>query len=124
MKVKNVRIRIRSEAEFRDEITADMKKIWKGEKVEPKEAISFTSVEAMDKFLTKERLRILKVIRKEHPASIYELAKILKRDLKNVSDDVHFLANLGLIELKKSKTGRKQVTPSVAYDQIVMEIPV
>ena len=59
----------------------------------------------MRKVLTEERLRILKTIKKAHPSSIYELAKILERDIKNTFDDVQYLAEVGLIELKKVKSG-------------------
>ena len=79
----------------------------------------------MRKVLTEERLRILKIIKKYHPGSIYELAKILKRDTKNVSDDVHYLAELALIEIEKGKSnGREKTTPVVNYDKILLEIPV
>lgn len=77
----------------------------------------------MRKVITEERLRILKVIRKEHPTSIYELAKILERDIKNTFDDVQYLAEVDLIELKKSKEGREKITPLVNYDKILLEIP-
>ncbi|KKW03047.1 MAG: hypothetical protein UY37_C0007G0001 [Candidatus Beckwithbacteria bacterium GW2011_GWC2_49_11] len=82
------------------------------------------AVKAMRKFITDERLKVLRAIRKYHPESIYELAKILKRDTKNVSDDVHYLSDLGLIDIKESKDGRKKTTPVVSYRKILVEIPV
>lgn len=88
------------------------------------EGVSFESFEAMRKVLTEERLRVLKTIKKEHPQSIYELAKLLHRDIKNTFNDVRFLAEAGLIELKKTKDGREKTTPSVNYDKILLEIPV
>ena len=78
----------------------------------------------MRKVLTEERLKIVKAIRKNHPASIYELAKILRRDVKNTFDDVQFLAQAGLVELKKTKDIREKTTPKVDYDKIVLEISV
>lgn len=54
----------------------------------------------------------------------YVLAKMLKRDVKNTFDDIQFLANVGLIELKKTKEGRERNTPIVNYDKILLEIPV
>lgn len=78
----------------------------------------------MRKILTEERIRILKTIKKELPQSIYKLAQILKRDVKNTFDDVQFLAEMGLIELKKEKDGKEKTTPIVNYDKILLEIPV
>ena len=45
--------------------------------------------------------------------TIYELAKILKRDTKNVSDDVHYLAAYYTKTIQSGKKGvsRKCVTP-------------
>ena len=125
MKVRNIKITIKTDAEFFKEVKNVWKKLEQGEKVKKHEGISFESLETMRKVLTEERLRILKSIKKYHPGSIYELAKILKRDTKNVSDDVHYLAELGLIEIEKGKSnGREKTTPVVNYDKILLEIPV
>jgi predicted transcriptional regulator len=59
-----------------------------------------------------------------NPASIYELAKIIRRDVKNTFDDVQFLSQVGLVELKKIKDFRKKTPPKVDYDKIVLEISV
>lgn len=124
MKIKNVRLEIQDENEFITEVKRDLKRIARGEAVKTKSVLSFESLKAMRRFITDERLKILKVVRKYHPESIYELAKILKRDTKNVSDDVHFLSELGLIDIKESKDGRKKTTPVVNYQKIMVEIPV
>jgi len=49
---------------------------------------------------------------------------MLDRDIKNTFDDIRFLAQAGLIELKKTKDGRKKTTPTVNYERILLEIPV
>ncbi len=124
MRVKNIRLEIQDEDEFISEIKRDLKKIAKGEDVKNRSTLSFESLKAMRMFITDERLKILKVVRKYHPESIYALAKILKRDTKNVSDDVHYLSELGLLDIKESKDGRKKTTPVVNYQKIMVEIPV
>ena len=68
--------------------------------------------------------KMLKIIRRDRPSSIYELAKLLKRDVKNTFSDIHFLEQIGLIELKKTKEGRERSTPVVNYEKILLEIPV
>ena len=124
MKVRNIKISIKSEEELFNEVKDVWSKLEKGEKPGKHEGISFESFEAMRKVLTEERLRILKTIKKNHPGSIYELAKILHRDIKNTFNDVQFLAQAGLIELKKTKDGREKTIPMVNYDKILLEIPV
>lgn len=124
MKVRNIKISIKAEEELFNEVKDVWSKLEKGEKAGKHEGISFESFEAMRKVLTEERLRILKTIKKDHPESIYELAKILHRDIKNTFNDVQFLAQAGLVELKKTKEGREKTTPLVNYDKILLEIPV
>ncbi|MEE8328698.1 MAG: hypothetical protein V3R54_02070 [Thermodesulfovibrionia bacterium] len=124
MKIKNVRLDIQSEDEFIAEAKKAMKAVAKGKAVKPQSVISFESLKTMRKFITDERLRILKTIKKNKPDSIYALAKILHRDAKNVTDDVHYLAELGLIEIKKTKNGRKKTRPVVDYEKILVEIMV
>ncbi|OOP56265.1 MAG: hypothetical protein AYP45_10165 [Candidatus Brocadia carolinensis] len=124
MKVKNVTVRIKSLEDVFAEAKDVMKRLEKGEKVKKHEGISFENLDVMRKVLTEERLRILKTIKKEHPTSIYQLAKILGRDMKNTFDDVQYLTQAGFIELKKTKEGREKATPLVKYDKILLEIPV
>ncbi len=124
MKVRDIRISIKSEEDLFNEVKGVWKKLEKGESVKRHEGISFENSEAMRKVLSEERLRILKTIKREHPKSIYELAKLLRRDIKNTFDDVQFLAQIGLVELKKTREGREKTTPKVNYDRILLEIPV
>ena len=124
MKVKNIRLEIKSENEFINEAKDVMRKLSKGTNVKTKSVISFESLVVVRKFITDERLRILTTIKKYHPSSIYELAKILKRDTKNVSNDVNYLKDIGLLDVKKTNKGRSKSTPLVNYDKILLEIPV
>ncbi len=124
MRVRNIKIAIKTDDELFKEVKEVCEKLEKGEKVKKHEGISFENLDVMRKVLTEERLRILKTIKKEHPSSIYQLAKILGRDMKNTFDDVQYLAQAGFIELKKTKEGRGKATPLVKYDKILLEIPV
>jgi len=124
MRVRDIKISIKSDEDIFKEVKGVWEKIEKGEKVKKHEGISFGSIDDMRKVLTEERLRILKTIKKEHPQSIYELAKMIHRDIKNTFDDVQFLAQAGLVELKKTKNGREKTTPLVNYNRILLEIQV
>lgn len=124
MIVKNIKIAIKT----REELFHEVEKVWSGvesgKKAKKQEGLYFENLEAMRKVLTEERLRILKVVKQRHPSSIYALAKVLGRDVKNTFNDVQFLSEAGLIELKKSKDGRERTTPIVSYDKILLEISV
>jgi predicted transcriptional regulator len=50
--------------------------------------ISFPDFETLGRVITGARLELLSAIRAHKPKSIQELARILKRDFKNVHQDV------------------------------------
>ena len=122
MRVRNIRIGIKSVEESLNEFKDYWKKIENGEKVEKKEALYFESISALRNVLTTKRIELLKAIAKYKPKSIYELSKIVNRDLKNVNEDVKILSELGLLELEKSKTDKERIKPIIEYDRIMIEI--
>ncbi|MEW6665112.1 MAG: ArsR family transcriptional regulator [Thermodesulfobacteriota bacterium] len=86
--------------------------------------LNFDSINTMRAVLTNNRLLILKTIRERKPDSVYELAKTLERDLKNVNQDLRLLAEVGLVTLERTDADRKRVVPHVDYGKILLEIPV
>ena len=97
MRVRDIKISIKSDEELYKEVQDVVKKIERGDKIKKHEGISFEDMDTLRKVLSDERIRILKTIRKGHPQSIYELAKMLHRDIKNTFNDVQFLADAGLM---------------------------
>ena len=124
MKIKNVRIGIRTQEEAFKEAKGVMERLSAGEKVKKQTGVYFENLDAMRMILTEKRLEILHVIKERHPSSIYELAKILGRDITNVVDDLNYLQVLDLVSLKKSKDNKGKTIPSVDYDKIRLEIAV
>jgi predicted transcriptional regulator len=123
MKAKTLKIVIKPEEQFYAEGRRAMKATLSGKKPPRRETLSFTSLEAMRKMLTEERLRLLHAIKTHTPQSVAELAELLGRDYKNVSEDVALLSELGLIELTSprgqksaAKGGRK--APRLCYSAI------
>lgn len=124
MRVKNVKIAIKSLEGMTKEAMEVMEKLSRGEKVKKHVGVYFENVEAFRKVLTDKRLELLHTIRVKHPFSIYELSKMLGRDEKNVTGDLNYLKEVGLVELKKSKEGRERTILSVPYEKIQLEISI
>ncbi len=125
MRIKRIILKVKA----LDEMAADFKRTWKeavgGKSLrEAAETICFDSVEDMQKFLSPERIRLLKTVHEKKPKSIYELAKALGRDRKNVTEDVKMLEGIGLIERKPAKKNKEKVALVVDYDRIQMDIAV
>lgn len=124
MKVKKIDIGIKGLQESLTDFAGAWKKIEAGKKVKKEEGIYFDSIDTMRAVLTNNRLLILKTIKDRNPGSVYELAKILGRDLKNVNQDLKMLAEIGLVTLEKTEADKKRVVPHVDYGKILLEIPV
>jgi len=88
------------------------------------EGTYFTSLEAARKVLTPKRLELLRVIRQGRPDSVYQLARLVGRDFKNVHADVQALAAYGLVSLKKAQAGRRTSVPRVPFSTIEFRIAV
>jgi predicted transcriptional regulator len=85
----------------------------------------FSDVAALRQVLSKEKARILYVIKSESPGSIYSLAKKLGRSFKSVNDDVKLLERFGFIELiEESTKKRKRLKPRVVVDMITIHLRV
>lgn len=124
MRVKRVRIGIKSTWEALQDFVKTCKAIERGEKVKKHVGVYFEDTEAFRKALTSKRLELLRLIKKHHPKTLHHLSRLAGRNIKNVTQDVELLENLGLLSIRKEKKGRKEVSPSVDYDAIELMIAV
>lgn len=96
-----------------------------GRPVEPRALVGFTSLEAARNFLTRERLGLLRTIKARRPRSIYELARMVGRDLKNVQEDIRILERHGLVRIAKRPRGTRSVrVPRVPFEAIALKIAI
>ena len=121
MKIKKVKIEIKGLDEALKEAGRVFEKVSKGERIQKKEAIYFSSLKEMRKILTEKRLELLKMIKDKKPASVYELAKMVGRDIKNVLEDLAYLQEIGLVEITETRNKR---IPHVDYDKIAFEVAI
>lgn len=124
MKVRNLKIGVKELRTVLDETREAMERIAAGQVIPKIHDVNFTSYEAMRELLTPRRLELLHIIKKQRPGSVYTLAQCMGRDAKNINDDLAILANVGLVELRKTTKGRKKVVPCVTVDRIQVEITV
>jgi predicted transcriptional regulator len=121
VKIKRVKIGIKDLKTGLQEFVQTAKAIQQGKKVKKEERVYFTSFEAFRKALTPKRLELLHLIKTHRPSSINQVARLVKRDIKNVSDDLKYLAQIGLVERKETE---KEISPTIDYDKILLEIAV
>ena len=67
----------------------------------------------------------MSTIRTRHPSSLYELAKMVNRDFKNVQEDIRILERHGLVRISKEPRGKRKVkVPQVLFEEIALKIAI
>ncbi len=80
-------------------------------------------LESMLKLMSKSRFEVFAAIVEHRPESLYELAKLVKKDQAQVLREARSLEELGLISLTPAKEGRRgRLKPKALYDRIIFEI--
>src|SRR6266496_2673102 len=94
-----------------------------GRRVDRRQGVYFTSIEAARTLLTPNRLALLRAVRSARPGSIYALAKMVNRELKNVQDDLRLLETYGLVRMTDAtRSGkRRSRVPEAVFDQIELK---
>ena len=87
------------------------------------EKYDFEGIGLLRNLISNEKARLLHTIKTKNPKSMYELAKILGRDFKSVSDDIKTLERFGFIEMVAEKTGnRERLKPVIVVDSVCITI--
>ena len=112
---KVLEIRVAPPRDALDRFEAAWNRLAEGIKVAPLHILSLEDLPAFAKALTPARWVLLERLRKEGACSVYELARRLGRDYKNVHTDVAALEKLGLIERTENRI-------TVAWDVVRAEL--
>ena len=91
-------LRIGDARDALDRFEAAWNRRTEGRRAKPLYVLSLADLPLLLRTLTPARWELLQRLRDAGPLSIYELAKRLERDYKNVHTDVTALAKIGLIE--------------------------
>lgn len=88
-----------------------------------KNEFDFKGLAPLRSLLSNEKARIIHVIKTRNPRSIYDVAKLVNRDFKSVSEDIKLLEEFGLIDLIKEATGkRERLRPVAIVDVLKIDI--
>ena len=87
-------------------------------KGEPK--VWFTSIESFAKLLSEHNRHLVKLIARERPGSLTELADLAGRSKSNLSRTLKTMSRYGLVELRSGERGK--LVPRVPYDQVRLAV--
>ena len=121
---KVIELSIRPTKEILKDFAEVLGRARRGQKIEPHVGISFESIDGLRNVLTTRRLELLSIVKHRKPQSVYELSKLLKRDLKSVNTDLKVLKDNDFIELQKIDEGRHRSIPRVNFENIKITVNV
>ncbi len=113
-------VTVKSSTEFHDDVTDGIKTLERGDVVDSPPTLSFTSYDDLLQTLTPRVLDLLEAIRREEPSSINETARVVDRDVKNVHEELSWLAQLGIIFFEEDGQSKR---PVVWFDELVINLP-
>jgi predicted transcriptional regulator len=83
--------------------------------------VSFDNKTDFNRFV--RNIPVLSAIIVYRPRSVYELAKLTKLDVSNLSKTIQFFEDIGVIKVKTSEVdGRVVKRPHVEYDEVTFRL--
>ena len=121
MTTNTLHITVEPTAEFFEAALEDIRRLEADEDVEDEYVLSLPDEESLERVLRAKNIELVRTIATEEPESVRELARLVDRDIKNVSTAVNRLEEIGLVEL--DDVGRAK-RPTVWYDHVEIDIQV
>lgn len=123
MKIKSLKIKFESTNDFFERVEKSLKNRKKS--VASKDTLLFSDVLTYQRFMTEQKLLILVMIYTHKPTSLYQLAKLVDRNLANVKRDCDALKKGGFIVYEDVKEKPQSKAPRLAFDYnaIVVYLP-
>lgn len=104
MKIKQITVGVKNWEENKKELKTVFQQLGRRKHIPGDETLSFTDLETFRKCLTPKRLTLLWTVAEKCPQSVRELAALVRREVKNVSDNLEYLSQVGLVEFRPSTT--------------------
>ena len=82
--------------------------------------LSFETTDQLAQVFTPRAIDLLKLIAQEEPMSIREAARLVDRDIKQVSENLERLDEYGVVEFVEDGRAKRPVVP---YDEIDIRLP-
>jgi predicted transcriptional regulator len=96
--VRQLHLRVGPPRDALDRFEAAWNRVAEGGRVTPLRVLTLRDLPLLLRTLTPARWALVESLKKDGPLSVYQLAKGLQRDYKNVHTDVAQLVRLGVVE--------------------------
>ncbi|QIB73893.1 winged helix DNA-binding protein [Halogeometricum borinquense] len=118
MPEKVLTVRVESNNEFFDRALEAAANAGASEMTNNQYGVSLPDEAALARVLSERSLELIRTPAREEPSSLRELARLADRDLKNVSNVINNLAELGLVKIEQDGRSNR---PVVWYNEIHVE---
>ena len=119
--MKKLIVSLKSPSESLKDFKKALSTARRGKPKEPHYEIAFDNKKDFNKFI--RHLDILMTIQSMNPSSVYELAKIMKRDQSNLNKIISFFEEYGIVKIRKVKMNNRDVKkPVVDYGKIEFDL--
>ncbi len=112
--MKKLKIGIMPREQFQRRLVAIAAGTIKPKPGEPK--IWFSSIRSLSEVLSENNVKLLKIIKEEHPQTLAELARISGRQTSNISRTLKKMESHGIVELKRREHQVMPVVKATAFD--------
>lgn len=91
-----------------------------GDEAHAPRRLSFETTDQLAQVFTPRAIDLLRAIAREEPESIREAARLVERDIKQVSENLERLDEYGVVEFVEEGRAKRPVVP---YDEIDIRLP-
>lgn len=115
-------VRVESSDAFDDRVAEKLGAIDDGRiaNLDGEPVLSIPDEGTLESVLSEKNLELLKTTVNAEPGSIRELARLVERDIKNVSRAVDHLSEIGLVQIESAGRAKR---PRVPYDELEVTYP-
>ena len=119
MTTNTLHITVEPTAEFFEAALEDVRQLEAHEVDGSEYVLSLPDEETLERVLRAKNIELIRTTATEEPESVRELARLVDRDIKNVSTALNRLEEIGLVELEDAGRAKR---PTVWYDHVEIDI--
>lgn len=112
-------IRVESTDDFHEDTLSEIEALERDEEPEERNVLGLRDEADLQRLFSEKNLELLRTIRQHNPTSMREAARLVERDVKDVSRNLNELAELNVVEFVQE--GRSK-HPVVNYDEFDIHV--
>ncbi|WP_227380197.1 HVO_A0114 family putative DNA-binding protein [Haladaptatus halobius] len=112
-------IRVESTDDFHEDTLNAIEALERGEEPEDRHVLSLQEEGDLQRLFSDKNLELLRTIRQHEPSSMREAARLVGRDIKDVSRNLNELAELNVVEFVQEGRSKR---PVVNYDEFEIHV--